>query len=193
MSCTTVAKNDMLNALALERISLHTAFPGQTGANEVSGGSYARGTSTFGAAASGTRSLSSPVAISVPACTVAWVGNLNAAGTKFNAYSPNGGDPKEFQVDAAADTVRCPSHGYTDGQTITFYGDTVPSPLVEGQVYYARDCTTDTFKVAASSGGSVIDLTTAGGSACTVSRITLEVYGGAGTHTISSWAIGLPN
>lgn len=193
MSVTTVGKNDMLGALALERISLHTAFPGQTGANEVTGGAYTRGVSTFGAAAAGTRSLSASVAISVPATSVAWVGNWNAAGTKFNAYSPNGGDPKEFQVDAATDVVRCPAHGFTDGRTIAFYGDTVPSPLTEGQIYYARDCTTETFKVAASSGGAAIDLTTAGGAACVVSGITVEVYGGAGTHTISAWSIGLPN
>lgn len=193
MSITTARKNEMLDALALERISLHTGFPGQTGANEVSGGTYARGTCTFAAASAGVRNLSAAVTLNVPACTVAWVGNWNAAGTKFNAYSPNGGDPKEFQVDAATDAVRCPAHGFVDGQTITFYGDTVPSPLTEGAVYYVRDATTDTFKVAATSGGSVIDLTTAGGSACTVSRITLEVYGAAGTHQIAGWSIGLPN
>lgn len=193
MSITTTQKNAMLNVLALDKISLHTGFPGQTGANEVTGGAYARLAVTFGAAAAASRSLSAPAAVSVPACTVAWAGVWNAAGTQFQSYSPNGGDPREFIVDVATDTVRSLAHGLSDGQTIVFYGDTCPSPLVEGQVYYARDVATDTFKVAASAGGSVIDLTSAGGSAAVVSKITLEVYGGAGTHTITAWSIGAPN
>ena len=193
MSITVSGKNAMLDALDVVSMSLHTAFPGTTGANEVTGGSYARKACTFGAASAGARTLDSAVAFDVPAGNVAWAGLWDTAGTGFVAYSPNGGNPKEFQVDATADTIRCPSHGYSDTQTITFYGDTCPNPLVEGTVYYVRDATTDTFKVAATSGGSAIDLTTAGGSACLVSRITVEVYGGAGTHTINTWSIGLPN
>jgi hypothetical protein len=192
MSIVTAAKNAMLDALLFERLSLHTGFPGATGANEVAGGGYARVVVTFGAAASGARSLTASANVTVPACTVAWAGVWTAAGV-FRAYSPNGGNPLEFQVQTAADTITAPAHGYSDGQTIVFYGDTCPSPLVEGTVYYVRDSTADTFKVAASAGGAVIDLTTTGGSACVVSRITLEVYGGAGTHTISAWSIGLPN
>jgi len=182
----------MLDALDVASLSLHTAFPGTTGTNEVTGGSYARQAVTFGAASAGVRTLSAAATADVPAGNVAWAGLWSSGGT-FVAYSPNGGNPKEFQVDATADTISCPAHGYSDTQTIVFYGDTCPNPLVEGTVYYVRDATTDTFKVAASSGGAAIDLTTAGGSACLVSRITVEVYGGAGTHTINTWSIGLPN
>lgn len=193
MSLTTNAKNQMLDALELTKLSLHTDFPGATGANEVTGGGYAKASVTFGAAASGVRSLSASASVTVPACTVRWVGIWNTALSQFNGYSPNGGNPKEFQASASADTFSVPSHGYSNAQTVVFYGDTVPSPLVEGTVYYVRDVSTDTFKVAATSGGAVIDITTAGGSACVVSAITQEVYGGAGTHTISSWSVGLPN
>lgn len=193
MSITVSGKNAMLDALDIASLSLHTGFPGSTGANEVTGGSYARQSCTFAAAAAGARTLSSAVGVDVPAGDVAWAGLWASDGTTFVAYSPNGGNPKEFQVDTSADTIRCPSHGYSDTQTVVFYGDTCPNPLVEGTVYYVRDATTDTFKVAASSGGSAIDLTTAGGSACLVSKITVEVYGGAGTHTINTWSIGLPN
>lgn len=193
MSITVTGKNAMLDALDVVSLSLHTAFPGATGANEVTGGTYARKAATFGAAAAGVRTMSAAVTPDVPACTVAWAGLWDTAGTTFMAYSPNGGNPKEFQVDATADTISCPSHGYSDTQTVVFYGDTVPNPLVEGTVYFVRDSTTDTFKVAATSGGAVIDLTTAGGSACLVSKITQEVYGAAGTHTINTWSIGLPN
>lgn len=193
MSVTVNGKNEMLDALDVVSLSLHTAFPGATGANEVTGGSYARQAVTFGAAAAGVRTLSAASNVPVPATSVGWAGLWATGGTTFQAYSPNGGNPKEFQVNATADTISCPAHGYSDTQTIVFYGDTCPNPLAEGTVYYVRDAATDTFKVAATSGGAAIDLTTSGGSACLVSSITVEVYGGAGTHTINTWSIGLPN
>lgn len=193
MSITVTGKNAMLDALDVVSLSLHSDFPGTTGANEITGGGYARQAVTFAAAAAGVRTMSAAATASVPAGNIAWAGLWNTAGTGFIAYSPNGGNPKEFQVDATADTIRCPAHGYSDTQTVVFYGDTCPNPLVEGTVYYVRDATTDTFKVAATSGGAAIDITTAGGSACLLSAITVEVYGGAGSHTINTWAIGLPN
>lgn len=49
-------------------ISLHTASPGVTGANEVSGGSYIRVATTWAAAAA-SASLGSQVTINVPAST----------------------------------------------------------------------------------------------------------------------------
>lgn len=193
MSLSTAAKNQMLDALDLSRLSLHTAFPGATGASEVTGGAYAKVAVTFAASSGGARSLSAAANVNVPATTVRWVGVWNAALTQFNGYSPNGGNPKEFIAAVSTDTFTSLAHGYASWQSVVFYGDTVPSPLVEGTVYYVRDVTADTFKVAATNGGSPIDITTAGGSACVVSAITEEVYGGAGTHTISAWSIGLPN
>ena len=133
MSIVTAGKNEMLDALDLASLSLHTAFPGTTGANEVTGGSYARQAVTFGAASAGVRTLSSASAVPVPAGNVAWAGLWSSGGT-FQAYSPNGGNPQEFQVDATADTIRCPAPGLSDAQTIVFYGDTCPNPLVEGTV-----------------------------------------------------------
>jgi hypothetical protein len=49
-------------------ISLHTASPATTGANEVSGGAYARVQTTWGAAAA-SASLGTQVTINVPAST----------------------------------------------------------------------------------------------------------------------------
>jgi hypothetical protein len=193
VSITTNGKNAMLDALLVDYLSLHTAFPGSIGSSEVSGGAYARQAAVIGAASGGSRSLSSAVALSVPACTVAWVGLWDTSNTVFMAYSPNGGNPQEFQVDTAANAILCPAHGYSDDQTVVFYGGAVPAPLVEGTVYYVVVSTTDTFKVAATVGGASINLTAAAGSACLVSRIVLEVYGGSGTHTVSTLSIGLPN
>lgn len=194
MSYTTEAKNLMLDALVLGTMSLHSGFPGTTGANEISGGApaYARKACVVNSASGSVRALNAAVVFDIGAgTTVRWVGFWD--GVVFRAYSPSGGNPKEFQVDTAADTVSVPSHGYADTAPIVFYGDTVPGGLVEGTVYYVRDALTNTFAVAATPGGAVLPLSTQGGAACTVSVITETVYAAQDTHTIGSGSFGLPN
>lgn len=189
---TVSSKDAMLDALNITEASAHTAFPGGTGANEVTGGTYARVSATFSAASSGIRSLSSGVGLDIPAgTTVRWLGLWN--GATFVGYAPNAGSPKEFICDPVTDVITCPGHGFVDTNKIVFYGDTTPSGITEGTVYYVANATTNTFKVSAAPGGAAIDLTTAGGSGCVVSSITEEEYGGGGTHTIANWTLGLPN
>lgn len=188
----TASKDTMLNALTVTQASAHTDFPGGIGSNEVTGGGYARVAATFGASASGTRSLSAGVSLTIPiGATVRWLGLWN--GATFLGYAPNAGVPKEFFASIATDVVTCPGHGYVDTNKIVFYGDTTPAGLTEGTVYFVRDATADTFKVAATAGGAAIDLTGTGGSGCVVSSITEETYGGGGSHLIANWALGLPN
>lgn len=65
-------------------------------------------------------------------------------------------------VDLSTDTITISSsHGYTDGEPLNtrYGGGTIPSPLAMGVTYYARDTTSNTFKLAALPGGPVIDLT----------------------------------
>lgn len=60
--------------------SLHTADPGETGTAEVTGGTYARGTTTFAAAAAGAASMQGTVSFTnMPAGTVTGVGLWNHA------------------------------------------------------------------------------------------------------------------
>lgn len=173
-------------------MSAHTAFPGGTGANEVTGVGYARVAASFGTSSGATRALSAAANLTIPTgVTVRWLGLWN--GATFLGYSPNAGNPKEFIASATTDTITSPAHGYVNTNKIAIYGDTVPAGLTEGTVYYVVNATADTFQVAAAAGGSAIDLTSAGGSACVVSAITEEVYGGGGTHTISAWTLALPN
>jgi hypothetical protein len=192
VSFATATKDLMLNAVTATTMGAHTGFPGGTGANEVSGGAYARVACTFGASSGGTRSLTASVNLTIPAgTTVRWLSLWN--GSTFVGYSPNAGAPREFVVNIATDVFTSPSHGYTNGQKITVYGDTVPAGLTEGAVYFIVAATTDTFQIASSSGGAPIDITTIGGSACVVSSIAEEIYAGGGTHTINLWTLGLPN
>lgn len=189
MSLTTTSRNQALDAIGIDSMSLHSGFPGATGANELAGSGYVRIAATFNAASGGVRTVAAVTNFTVGAGhTVRWAG-LWGAGV-FKGYSPNGGNPKEFQAVAATDIVTVPSHGYILNDTIVFYGGTVPAGLTEGTIYYARDITTDTFKVAATAGGAAIDLTGAGAADCVVSKIVENAYGGAGTHTINSWSIG---
>jgi hypothetical protein len=192
MSFVAVTKNTMLDALTITQISAHTAFPGDTGASEVTGGTYARVAAAFDAAASGQRVLSAPVDVSIPAgTTVRWLGLWN--GTTYLGYSPNAGVPKEFLIDVSTSTFTCLAHGFNDGDTVVVYGDTIPTGLTAGTAYYVVSKTTDTFQLAATSGGTAIDITTAGGTACVVSKIVEETYASAGTHTVATWTLALPN
>lgn len=69
MPYSTAGKNAMLDALGITHVSAHTADPGDTGANEVTGGSYARQAITFGAAAAGAIDSSNQPTIPIPGGT----------------------------------------------------------------------------------------------------------------------------
>lgn len=66
-------------------------------------------------------------------------------------------------IDTGSDVITSTAHGFSDGDRVQLVGATVePAPLLNGRVYYVRDKTTDTFKVALTSGGTAIDITAAG-------------------------------
>ena len=74
---------DAIAALAV-RIALHTGDPGaaDSASNEVTGGSYARGTAAWSAATAGAAALNGNVVINVPAGnTITYISLWNSAGT----------------------------------------------------------------------------------------------------------------
>ena len=81
MGLMTTELNAMLDGRTYNGISLHTGDPGNNGANEVSGGTYARATGlTFGAASNGRRTCSTQPVMNVPSgTTVSWVGLWNSS------------------------------------------------------------------------------------------------------------------
>lgn len=196
MPFVNAAKNTMLDALRvlMTHASLHSSFPGLTGTNEITGGSYVRKATTYGASASGQTDLSAAALFDVPAgATVAWVGAWGAlSGGTFYGYAPNGSTGvQEFTADATTDVVTSPAHGFTDGQTVVFYGGTPPGGLTEGTTYFVRDSTADTFKVAATAGGIAINLTSVGSNQCVVSRIVIETFTGAGQVNLTTFSHNL--
>jgi hypothetical protein len=189
---TTSGRNQLLDATDVAFLSLHTGYPGLTQANEVTGGTpaYARKGVTWASAAAGSKASSNAQVFDVPAATtVAWVGYSTAVSAgSGRAVAPNGAAPKEFIVDATADTIQSPAHGYANGTTIVFYGGTAPGGLTAGTIYFVVNTATDTFKVAATLGGSAIDLTSQATSDCVVSVIVQEVFGAQGTMTLATGA-----
>lgn len=194
MTFPTATKNAMLDGQPITKASLHTGFPGTTGTNEVTGGSpaYAQRNITMNAASGGSRLLNAGVTFDVPACTVKWLGYWNAS--TFVACAPNGGStPKNFMAIPSTDLVYAAGHGFADTQKIVFFDGTPPAPLVEGTTYFVRDSVTDAFKVAATSGGSAIDISAASTFGCVVCAITETVYSGQDTHALTSTTFTVPD
>jgi len=197
MSLPDSAKNTMLDAWAGVALfaSLHSGYPGTTGANEISGGTpaYARLGMTWNAAAAGNLDSLAAPALDVPASTeIQFVGfwTLATLGV-FAGFMVVGGDPKEMVASAVADTITATGHGFADTGKIVFIGGAAPGGLTGGVVYFVRDATADTFKVAATSGGVAIDLTTTGALACKASKIVPESFGAQGVFTVSDADLNL--
>lgn len=194
MTKPTTTKNNMLDGQAITKASLHTGFPGTTGANEVTGGSpaYAQKTITMNAGSGGSRLLNAGVTFDVPACTVKWIGFWNSA--TFAYAAPNGGAaPKNFMAVPSSDLVWSTGHGFVDTQKVVFFDGTPPAPLVEGTTYFVRDSLTDNFKVAATAGGTAIDLTTASSAGCWMCAITEDLFSGQDTHSLTSTTDTIPD
>jgi len=173
-----------------DKLSLHTAYS-TTGANELTGGTYARTAATFSAAASRQKAISAAVALTgLPAsAVVAWIGVWNTGGTVFKGMAPNGGSEFPFQVDLTANTIIAEAHGLVNDERVTFVG-APPTGLTEGTHYFVTGVTAgdpDTFTVSATQGGAAIDITGQAGSNCMASKIVIETYVGAnGTHQINT-------
>lgn len=195
---TTSGKNTALDALGITHLGAHTAFPGDAGSNEVTGGSpaYARKAATFGAAASGTKATTDAQTFDIPgSTTVAWLSGWTASTAgSCRAVAPLGGSPKKFQVDLANNKILCEGHGYADGDRIVFYGGTPPTGLTEGTIYFVRAqaaADPDTFEVAATAGGAAIDITGQAAAGCVVSKIVPEAFGAQGTLNVASGAFSV--
>jgi hypothetical protein len=75
----------------------------------------------------------------------------------------NGTTVEPTSINTGTDTITSAAHGFVDGEMVFGWTTgTMPGGLTAWVPYYTRDTTTDTFKLAATSGGAAIDITTAG-------------------------------
>ncbi len=85
---------------------------------------------------------------------------LELEATTFDVAASGG---TAFTADAATDVITSTAHGLTNTQAVILVSSTtLPAGLAANTVYYVRDATTDTFKLATSSGGIAIDITDTG-------------------------------
>ena len=102
------------------------------------------------------------------------------------------------QVNIATDAITLANHGFAVGNTVVYNneGGTQNIGLTSGTTYYVVAVTTDTLKLSATSGGSVINLTAAGGTEVhsirgTAATATVAVSSGElGAVTITSSGFG---
>lgn len=135
---------------------------------ELSGNGYARVAVDFGAAASRVASNSAEVLFTASGGAwdeVLFVGYYDALTTGNLLYvTPVGGaETLPFTGLAADDVVTSYAHGYSDTDRVVLYGDDLPTGLSEETIYFVRDASTDTFKLAATEGGAAINFTASGG------------------------------
>jgi hypothetical protein len=167
---------------------------------EATGGSpaYARQAITWGAAASGQKTGSSgTLTFDVPAGTYAFFGLYNASSgntNNYRGYIPFGGSSalKGFaSVDTTLtnDQLLSVAHGMSDGDRVILspvFGETIPTGLTDGAVYYVVSSAANTFKVSNTLGGAAVDITATGGGEVYWQRVIVEVFAAQGQITVAA-------
>ena len=197
MPFTALAADYMLDQLGANKLlymSAHSAYSA-TGANELSGGTYARVAVTWSAASGFVKSLSgTPYNINAPASSsVAWIGFWDAlTGGNFQGMWPNasGASAFAFAVPSSTGVFLAPGSGYAAGQQLVAFatgGSALPSGVTAGTIYYVISPTTDTFQLSATSGGSALSITSDGSGY--VQAIVTESFSSAGVFSVASTSV----
>ena len=146
--------------------SLHTGDPSTTGANEVSGGSYARVAVTWGASSGRQASNTGALTFNVPAATtVQYLGLFSAiTGGTFRGWFPFSGTLFTPQMAVGADSgdvFTSYGHGFSNTDRVTVhpkFGESLGG-LTEGTLYFIVGAATNTFQVSLTSGGAAVTIT----------------------------------
>lgn len=119
--------------------------------------------------------------ISVVGTTTIEVSNNCTISSRQISFNPS-------DVDTTADSIALTNHGLTDGDGVQFSSSgTLPAPLTTATPYYVVSSSGSAIKVSATSGGSVVDLTTQGTGTHTLTvRNDIQAFGWidySGTYT----------
>ncbi len=110
------------------------------------------------------------------------------------------GTEKSYTADASTDTITSTAHGFSNGMLVVIRnsGGVAPSPLLIGDslyalatVYWVRDVTANTFKLAATPTGSAIDITTNGTGSNFIVATQFSLFVEAGYTNF--WQSGIEN
>lgn len=176
MRITTALANAIINlrlrGVALTEmtgwISLHNDLPGDTGANEVSGGSYGRLQPSVAAPAGGSADSDADLEFAdMPADTIVAVCVFDAqtVGTAEWCGPLTDGTAGLASADAGTDALTAHSHGLVDDDRVALdpgaYGS-LPGGLNDTTLYFVVGAAADTFQVSLTEGGAAIDITSDG-------------------------------
>jgi hypothetical protein len=175
-------------------VSLHTAWPGETGNQSTSEATYtsyarvavARSTAEWTVTGD---TASNDNLIQFPQCTgltddedifFAGIGDdLSGAGKlRYIAHLGNAA-PLCFTADDTADTLLVPGHSFVnDNRAVVFNppGTTLPTGLTEGTVYWVVGVSGDTFQLSTTQGGGAVNITADGnGTVALISPLNVTV------------------
>lgn len=149
--------------------SLHDGHPVETGANELSGGSYARQTIVFGAAASGTAANTAQEEwdlTGVTAGTIFFTGLYDAVTAgNFLWAIPLGGTAFTFTAQDTGDLFTNYGHTLANDDRVVLGaspGSALPTGVGETIIYFVVGVAGDTFQVSLTQGGGAVALTSDG-------------------------------
>lgn len=89
-------------------------------------------------------------------------GSTASWGVFGNVAAEDGDSIGSVTVNSSTDIITRNSHGLSDGTAVVFDASSAPGNITIGTVYYVRDATSNTFKIATSPGGSAVDITSNG-------------------------------
>lgn len=148
------------------KVRLNTAVGSDSSAGtEVTGGSYVAQSVTMGASSGGISANTTLVSYTnMPAADLLGAEIWDSAGTPSRIwYGPLAGGT--FTAADTGDLFTATSHGMANGTKVAFKtepGGSLPTGITANTVYFVVSSTTNTFQVAATSGGTAIVLTANG-------------------------------
>jgi hypothetical protein len=135
---------------------------------EITGGAYARQAVTFGAPTNGvftnSGAVNFPVATANYPADVRYIGIRDAlAAGNLLWYGPaETGTNFDFVAQPATDLITAPGHTFVAHDQVVLKGESLPTGVDASTIYFVETISGDTFKLALTSGGAAIDLTTTG-------------------------------
>lgn len=170
-------RNQAYTPPATVYLSLHTADPGLTGTNEVTGGSYIRQAIALTAASSshtdnsGLISFTGMPAVAAPGVVYAGLWDASTVGNFLYGSPLTPAAQVTFACTAVASTDVITTqavHGFVANDTVEFEaaeGTAIPTGLTAGTIYYviSTGLTTTAFEVSATQGGAAVNITADGG------------------------------
>lgn len=164
MPLTTTGKNNLISVTLFTHAGAYTDL----GVTETSGGSYARQTITWAAAASGARANSAQITIPIAAgVTVQAVGVWDAlsAGNSQGFWQIGSTINGVGTATASTDTIASFAHGLANTDRVFVAapaGSSLPTGLSATTLYFVVGAATDTFQLSTTSGGAAVDITANG-------------------------------